>query len=288
MENKRKNKILTFDIEEWFHILDHESVNDESKWNNYECRIFNNMDIIFEILSKNKCSATFFVVGWIAEKYPEIIKRINNNGYEIGSHTNRHQLVYSQSPQIFNDDLSKSIKTLEDITGKKIKYFRAPGFSITSNTKWAFEILYENGITHDCSIFPSSRAHGGFPSYNHSYPSIIKYNGVLLKEFPINTKSFFLKKIIFSGGGYFRILPYNLIKKLTTKSDYVMTYFHPRDFDINQPVIKDLDLIRKFKCYVGLKKTKHKLEKLLNDFDFHDIKSADENISWSNVPVVNL
>ncbi len=280
--------ILTFDIEEWYHILDNSSTKNESDWINYEERIYRNMDKIFLFLNKFNLKATFFVVGWIAEKYPDIIKKIDNCGYEIGSHTHMHQLMYEQNKYQVQQDLKKSINIIEDIISKKVRYFRAPGFSITEENKWVFEILATNGITHDCSVFPMSRAHGGFPSFKKSIPSIINYQGFELKEFPINTYSFFGKSLIFSGGGYFRFFPYFLTKKLTKKSDYIMTYFHPRDFDPDQPVIPELSFFRKFKSYVGLSSTMLKLEKWVSDFNFVDLKNADTQINWSEVPVVKF
>jgi len=203
---------------------------------------------------------------------------------------------------------------LEDITGQKVKYFRAPGFSITENEKWAFEILVKHGIEVDCSIFPAPRAHGGFPSYKTPAPSIIKLNnnnnnksttetssqqpkpspfggvggGQDLLELPINYTTLFNKPIIFSGGGYFRLFPFPLIKKWTKQSDYVMSYLHPRDFDAGQPMINDLPFNRKFKSYVGLKGAERKLKKWLTNFEFVDIGTAVEQINWNKVPVVEL
>lgn len=281
-------RILTFDIEEWFHILDHGATQTEKEWNSFESRIHQNMERIFQQLKRNEVKATFFCVGWIAEKYPEVIKQIISHGYEIGSHTRMHQLVYTQKPQEFKNDVEHSIKTLQDLSGERIKYFRAPGFSITEDNKWAFEILADLGIETDCSVFPSARAHGGFPSYGAPRPSIIKYNGIQLKELPINYSKTFSREIIFSGGGYFRLFPYSLIKRWTQQSDYVMTYFHPRDFDAGQPVIEDLSRARKFKSYVGIKGAENKLDKWLRDFEFVDIRTADEMIDWERVPVVEL
>ena len=280
--------ILTFDIEEWFHILDNKSTKTELNWNNYEERINQNMDKIFHFLEINNLKATFFVVGWIAEKYPHIIKKIDSMDFEIGSHTYYHQLMYEQSRKEISEDLIKSIDIIEQITGKKVQYFRAPGFSITEKNKWAFEVLINNGITHDCSVFPASRAHGGIPSYKLAIPSRLIYNGLELKEFPINTTQLLFNDWIYSGGGYFRLTPYNLIKYWSSKSDYIMTYFHPRDFDPEQPVIKELSNFRKFKSYVGLKSCMKKLNRWVNDFEFIDIKKADETINWKKVPVVKL
>ena len=281
-------KILTFDIEEWFHILDNKETKSISEWSKFDSRIDIGMNLIFDILEKTEKPATFFVVGWIAEKYPNIIKEISNSGFEIGSHTHLHQLAYKQDRQTFYSDVEKSIKTLEDCIGKKVTSFRAPGFSITKNNKWAFEVIHELGITKDSSVFPAGRAHGGLPSYNTAIPSVINYNGIKLKEFPINTHNILGKSFIFSGGGYFRLLPYKTIKNWTLKSKYIMTYFHPRDFDSQQPLVPGLSLPRRFKSYVGIKKCKSKLENWLNDFDFMDLHQADLSINWDQVPEVKL
>lgn len=280
--------ILTFDIEEWFHILDNDSTKSEKNWINYESRIHKNMEKIFDILESTNTKASFFVLGWIAEKYPEIIRSILDKGFEIGSHSTMHQLVYQQDKNHFKTDVDRSIKTLEDISGKKVKMFRAPGFSIKENNKWAFEVLYELGIEIDSSIFPAKRSHGGLPSYGASEPSILQYNGVQLKEFPINTKTILGKKIIYSGGGYFRLAPYSILNKWSKKDDYIMSYFHPRDFDSSQPIIESLSFTRKFKSYVGLKNSETKLKKWLTDFDFTDIESANKKINWDKAKIVNL
>jgi polysaccharide deacetylase family protein (PEP-CTERM system associated) len=280
--------ILTFDIEEWFHILDNHSTKTINEWQDYESRIHRNMERLFSVLERYNQKATFFCLGWIAENYPETIKAIVEKGHEIGSHTRMHQLIYEQSPQSFKNDLEHSIKTLEDISGQKVKYFRAPGFSIKEKNKWAFDILAEAGIEADFSIFPAPRAHGGFPSYTSPTPSLLSYNGIQLKELPINYTNIMGKPLIFSGGGYFRLFPYSLIKRWTKQSDYVMTYLHPRDFDPDQPVIKDLPLHRKFKSYVGLNSSMHKLEKWLQDFEFVDAGTAIERINWNKVPVVKI
>ena len=281
--------ILTFDIEDWFHILDNPSTQTVSHWNNFPSRIYKGMDTIHNILFKtDNPRATFFVLGWIAEKYPKLVREISERGYEIGSHTHLHQLVYNQDQKTFRNDVEKSVKTLEDCTGKKVRSFRAPGFSITERNKWAFEVLYELGIEIDASVFPAGRAHGGLASYKQAKPSILKYNGIQLKEFPINTHQFLGKPIIFSGGGYFRLLPYSFIKSWSSSSDYVMTYFHPRDFDYQQPVVPGLSLPRRFKSYVGLKKCKPKLVRWLNDFDFIDLQQANKKINWAKTPIVNL
>lgn len=280
--------ILTFDIEEWFHILDNDSTKSEKEWNKFSSRIHSNMEVIFDILDQTNTKASFFVLGWIAEKYPEVVKEIKRRGFEIGSHTHLHQLAYNQNRIDFYNDVEFSIKTLEDITGDKVRMFRAPGFSITEKNKWAFEVLHELGIEVDSSVFPAGRAHGGMPSYKEGKPSLLSYCGISLKEFPINTYKMFNKQLIYSGGGYFRLMPYYLIKRFSRDSEYIMSYFHPRDFDHNQPLIKDLSLSRKFKSYVGLKKTEKKLKSWLNDFNFTDISQVDAYIDWKMVKKIKL
>jgi hypothetical protein len=137
-------------------------------------------------------------------------------------------------------------------------------------------------------VFPAKRSHGGFARYGYSEPSVINIEGATIKEMPINLFNFLGKEVIFSGGGYFRLLPYPLIKQMMNKSDYVMTYFHPRDFDKDQPMIDDLSLVRRFKSYYGLDSAFSKLERLIDDFEFIDIDEAHKRIDWDLAKNVEL
>ncbi len=280
--------ILTFDVEEWFHILDNKSTKTETDWQKYESRIYQNMDRIFEVLDSNDQKATFFCLGWIANHYPDVIRRIQENGHEIACHSNLHQLAYEQTPQEFEDDLTLALNYIEEIIGKKVTAYRAPGFSLTQHNKWVFEILIKSGITVDSSIFPASRAHGGFSDFGREEPTLIKYGLDSIREFPINTHKFFGKSIIFSGGGYFRLLPYWMIRSFANDSSYVMTYFHPRDFDTEQPMIKELSLARKFKSYYGLKTSQNKLARFVKDRNFISLGEAEAQVNWDTAPVVSL
>lgn len=280
--------ILTFDVEEWFHLLDNDSTRSEEQWKNYEVRIYENMERIFRILEETNTKATFFIIGWIAKTYPDIVRQIASK-YQIGSHTMNHQLVWQQSPKEFKEDVSSSIELLEDITGQKVEVFRAPGFSIRESEGWAFEILYELGITMDCSVFPAHHAHGGMPSFSDAKPSWIAYQGIRMKEFPIVFKQIGSHHIIFSGGGYFRLCPYPLLKKWTKDSeDYLLGYIHPRDLDAGQPMIKELNYLRRFKSYYGLKGAEAKLRRWLHDFRFVDVQTADKEIDWAKAKIINL
>lgn len=280
--------ILTFDVEEWFHILDNDSTKTEKEWSNYETRLHINMEKIFDLLERKNQKATFFCLGWVGRKYPDIIKKISDSGYEVATHSDLHQLAYEQNREVFRADLERSIKSLEDIIGKKVITYRAPGFSVREENKWVFEELVKHGIEIDCSIFPTKRSHGGLPNYGHAEPTIIELDGITLKEFPLNLFEIAGKKIIFSGGGYFRLLPYWMIRLMMKKSDYTMTYFHPRDFDPSQPVIQELSLVRKFKSYYGLSTSFNKMEKLITDFTFIDLHEATKKIDWSTIKHIKI
>jgi peptidoglycan-N-acetylglucosamine deacetylase len=279
-------KILTFDIEEWFHILDNDATKTEAEWEGFESRIHGNMDKIHGMLGDQK--ATFFCLGWVARKFPEVLKEIDRIGHEIATHSDLHQLAYEQNRQTFEQDLERSIKSIEDVIGKKVRAYRAPGFSLMEQNKWVFEVLMKNGIEIDASIFPAERSHGGFAQFGHAEPCWIDIDGMRMKEFPINLSSFAGKNLIFSGGGYFRLFPFSMLDIMTKNSDYVMTYFHPRDFDAEQPMVPGLNFVRKFKSYYGLKGCLSKLDKLIKKYEFVDIRTAEASIDWEKAKVVNL
>lgn len=280
--------ILTFDIEEWFHLLDCDATRTENEWKNYEVRIYDNVERIFRVLEDTNTKATFFIIGWIAKTYPDLVRKISEK-YQIGCHTMNHQLVWQQTPEEFKADVEEGVKMLEDITSKKVECFRAPGFSIRESEAWAFETLADLGIKYDCSVFPAAHAHGGMPSYPKAAPGIIEYNGVQMKEFPVGFKTIAGKHIMFSGGGYFRLFPYALVKKWTEESKaYLLSYIHPRDLDAGQPIIKSLSATRKFRSYVGLKGAEQKLRHWLTDFQFIDVATADLQWDWSTALHVKL
>jgi len=280
--------ILTFDVEDWFHILDNPATKGEKQWNRLESRIHQNMDRILDLLEKHNQKATFFSIGWVARKYPEILQKIDSCGYEIASHSDMHQLAYEFDREEFRQDLDRSVKSIEDVIGKKVRAYRAPGFSLMKQNKWVFEELVKNGIEMDCSVFPAKRAHGGFEEFGYAEPAYIEIDGAKIKEFPINIYQVFGQNVIFSGGGYFRLLPYPIIKYFMKHSNYVMTYLHPRDFDAQQPMIEGLSAFRKFKSYVGLRSSKRKLDRLLDDFQFIDLNEADKNMDWAKSKIITL
>ena len=281
--------ILTFDIEEWFHIDFKPRPNLEAHWEQFESRIHTNMDTIFRMLDTVPYPATFFCIGWVARKYPEVIRRIDRYGHEIGSHSDLHQVAYSLDPDAYRQDFRKAIDSLEQVTGKKVRSYRAPAFSIRPDNRWAFETLIENGIEVDCSIFPVYRDYGGFSDFGAAQPCWVEYQGSRLREFPMNyARAAGNRGLVFSGGGYFRLLPYPLIRRLFRQQPYVMAYFHPRDFDAGQPMLEGISRWQRFKSYVGLKEACNKFERLLKDFEFVDLREAERQVDWERAPVIRI
>ena len=277
--------ILTFDIEDWY-CHDVESGNKD--WGNLECRIYEGVDRILDSLAERNLKGTFFIVGWLAEHHSSVIKKIAQAGHQIGCHTYQHELLTNFNREQLFEDTRKAKCLIEDAIGAEISAFRAPAFSITRDNLYAFDVLGELGFTIDCSIFPTKRDFGGMPDYGASEPRIIEHNGYQFKEFPINPGKMLGREIVFSGGGYFRLFPYPLIKKLTSNQEYTMTYFHPSDFDPGQPDMPHLSSRQRIKNKIGLKSAFGKYQKYISDFDFVNIEQAAEMIDWSKIPIVNL
>lgn len=278
--------ILTFDIEDWYNC---DFISSDFNWDKHEVRIYEGVDRILQELALRNLKATFFCLGWIAEKHPEVIRRIHSNGHHIGCHSYQHELSFRFDRNSFKEDTKKAKQLIENVIGESINAFRAPGFSISESNVWALEVLSELGFKYDCSLFPAVHDYGGFKSFGTAEPVIIKLaNGGKLKEFPMSTHSILGKDIVFSGGGFFRFFPYWLIKYWAKKTSYLMTYFHPRDFDPHQPIIKSLPPIRKYKSYVGLSTSFSKFQKILNDFEFVSVEDANRLIDWESTRIIEL
>lgn len=282
-------KILTFDIEEWW-SYDRFSIGNKE---DYLPRLNRYLYDILDMLDQKGFQATFFCLGEVADKYPKVIKDIAERGHDIGCHSFSHRFFGDATREEFFEDTFKALDITQNIIGKKILSYRAPAFSITEKNKWALEVLIENGIEFDCSIFPAVRSFGGFPSFQQKGPSLINYQGGIIKEFPMSIASLLNKKLAYSGGGYFRLFPYQLIKSIMTKNDYVMTYFHLNDFDKEQPRLYmsfegESALARYFKKYYGINGSYSKFKKLISDFDFVSVQQANQQIKWDEVPKVFL
>lgn len=256
---------LGIDVEEWYHICGLNMPSDLS--NQYESRIEDNIKRMLDVLHELQTKATFFVLGVIAEKYPDAIRKINDAGHEIASHGYRHLEVHKQTPDMFRVDLKKSMEILKGITGKPVLGYRAPDFSIINKTLWAVDILIQEGIKYDCSIFPVRHPRYGIPAA----PRVpYRLHGELI-EFPVSTIRFAGENFPVAGGAYFRFLPYNWIKaafeQLNQQGIIVNSYIHVWELDSKQPKLK-IPLKRSFAHYTGLEKMQEKFENLLADFQY--------------------
>ncbi len=279
--------ILTFDIEDWYNC---DFISEDFEWEKWEYRVDIALIPLLDELDKRKLKGTFFCLGWLAEKHPDIIKEINRRGHQIGCHSYQHELATRFTPEQFIEDTMKAKDLIESVIGKSIDSFRAPGFSITEENSWTVDKLVEMGFKYDCTVFPARHDYGGMPNYGKGEPAILRTKaGNMIKEFPINIHTVMGKHIVFTGGGFFRFFPYFMIRRWGRMSrDYMMTYFHPRDFDAGQPMVKGLPLKRKFKSYVGIKGNFKKWKKFLDDFEFVNLEEADKIINWNNVKIVDL
>lgn len=285
MKLTEQMNILTFDIEEWFHF---DIFSPEETWLDFPPRIDIYLPRILDKLDEHQTKATFFCLGWIARAYPDVLKQIQQRGHELACHSDKHLFVREMTPESFNEDLVMALDSIENVIGQKVTSFRAPAFTISEDATWAFEVLASNGIESDCSIFPTTRSFGGFPSFGEAAPTLIKYKGYSIKEFPISAGTILGKQMVFGGGGYFRLFPYWLIKKLMNQLDYNITYLHMRDFDYEQPRFKHLSGMRYFKSYYGIKNAYPKFEKMLNDFKWINVEQAISQIDYSKVRQLEL
>ena len=235
-----------------------------------------------EILETLKVSPTFFMLSSTAEKYPKLIKRIAEC-YDIGSHSYNHDLINTLSVKNFSEDLRKSIDVIQQLTGKKINKYRAPGFSLPA-TEY-MEQLIENEIEIDCSLTPANHLYGK-KTTNLQIPYRIQLPNGIIKEFPITTFKLLGNNIGFTGGGYFRLYPYSLIKQATSKASYLMAYIHLSDIEPNQEKIKELSLSLQFRRLVGVKSAERKLKKWLSDFSFISVEQANNQIDWDKQPLL--
>ncbi len=261
---------LSFDIEDWFHIVEIKAAEDPDRWGSFPSIVERETEKILGILDEFEVRATFFILGWIAERYPKLVGRIADGGHEIGTHSFWHRKVYELTPDVFHEDLHDSIDVLQQHAGVEVRGFRAPSFSITPGTEWAFDIIRQVGLQYDASLFPAKRAHGGYPC--DLGPHILSDpEADPLPELPMSVLRWGPGRFCFSGGGYFRLLPMRIIRhgirQMQQAERPAVVYLHPRDFAADCPSAA-MPLYRRFKCYVGQKTTEPKLRRLLQDYRF--------------------
>lgn len=240
-------------------------------WHRYESRIENNTYKILDLLNEYGVKATFFVLGWVAEHHPSLIRSIHNSGHEVASHGYNHKLIYNLTPGQFREDIRKAKIITEDIIGTSVSGYRAASYSIIKKTLWALDILIEEGFVYDSSIFPIHHDRYGFPEAER-FPHIIKRPAGTIMEFPPSTYQILGQNIPVAGGGYLRLFPFQFIKKAIKEinekeKNIAVLYLHPWEIDVDQPRLNGCWKSR-LRHYINLSSTMPKLKNFLNEFRF--------------------
>jgi polysaccharide deacetylase family protein (PEP-CTERM system associated) len=265
------NNVLTIDVEDYFHVSALAKPINRNDWDSIKPRVVENVKLLLDMFDEHNVKATHFVLGWVAERYPDLIKEIDRRGHEVASHGYSHQLVYNQTPQVFENETRDSKNLIEDIIGKPVNGYRAASYSITRKSLWALDILVELGFIYDSSIFPVVHDRYGIkgsPEYPHALETPTKQR---LIEYPLSTYRLFGQTIPVAGGGYFRLYPYWLsrffYRRINKSSTPFVFYLHPWEVDPDQPRVK-ASFLSEFRHYNNLDKTQERLSNLLDDFSF--------------------
>jgi len=267
--------VLTFDVEDWFQVAALSNVIRHEDWDKCESRIMVNMVRIVEVLAREKVKATFFVLGWIAERFPQVVRMLYEAGHEVATHGYFHKSITEQTWREFEQDLTRSIRAIEEIIPEKVVGYRAPNFSVSPETFWVFEILADQGIKYDSSIFPIKHDRYGVKDFSR-FPVSIRLDGYRrVVEFPVSTVNLLGRNIPVSGGGYFRLYPYHFIKwaisSINSSGNPVLVFLHPWELDPDLPRV-NAGFFSKFRTYANLYLTQERFNRLLNDFQFSSVK----------------
>ena len=258
---------LTIDVEDYFQVSALAPYIPRSEWDSRECRVERNVDRILAMLDDHDTRATFFTLGWIAERYPQLIRRIEAQGHEVASHGYGHERASDLSEAAFRADIETAKKILEDLCGKAVNGYRAPSFSIGAANLWAFEVLARAGYRYSSSIYPIRHDHYGMPDS----PRFAHHVHDTLLELPITTLRLFNRNLPSSGGGYFRLLPYAVSRWMLQRvnsheQESAIFYFHPWEIDVDQPRIAGINRRTRFRHYVNIDRMEQRLACLLRDF----------------------
>ncbi|HMV20919.1 MAG: DUF3473 domain-containing protein [Betaproteobacteria bacterium] len=258
--------MFTIDVEDYFQVSAFAPHIPRSTWSSMECRVERNVDRILQLLADHSTKATFFTLGWIAERYPEVVRRIADGGHEIASHGYGHERAHDQTPEEFTADIRLAKLVLEDLSGQEVVGYRAPSFSIGEGNLWAFECLESEGYRYSSSIYPIQHDHYGMPDA----PRFAHRIGRLI-EVPATTVRMMRRNWPASGGGYFRLMPYSvsrwLLQQVNQKDgEPAVFYFHPWEIDPEQPRIPNVGAKTRFRHYVNIDRTEGRLAQLLKDF----------------------
>lgn len=279
---------FTVDVEEHFQVAALKGAFDPSQWSEQDSRVEDNTRKVLDILAEHDTRGTFFVLGWVAEQNPGLIRSIVSAGHELACHGYSHQLVYEQQASVFADETRRAKMTLEDISGEPIAGYRAASYSITAESIWALDILVDLGFMYDSSIVPARHDLYGIPSAPAQPYRIQMENGQELAEFPPSTIPLFGQRLPVGGGGYFRLFPYGFTRwaltKINNKRVPFSFYTHPWEVDPDQPRV-DTNWKSRFRHYTNLDKTEPRLQMLLRDFRFSTMRSV---ISRQNLSLISV
>jgi len=271
MEKTKIKNAMTVDVEDYFQVSAFETFIDKSSWGKQECRVENSTNIILDLFAEKNIKATFFTLGWVAERYPQLVRRIVSEGHELASHGYDHVRVIHQTPEEFKADVIKTKRILEDLSGEQVNGYRAASYSIKKTNLWALDVLYETGHQYSSSIYPVKHDLYGIPDAPRFkyYPR--GKDGIL--EIPITTLNMMGKKLPAGGGGFFRFYPYFFSRWALRQVNLIdgqsgMFYFHPWEIDVEQPKVPGVNGKSKFRHYLNLDKMLPRLRMLLNDFQW--------------------
>jgi polysaccharide deacetylase family protein (PEP-CTERM system associated) len=268
---------FTVDVEDYFQVTAFERHIERDDWLGFESRVARGTHRLLELLARHNTPATFYVLGWIAKRHPELVREIRAAGHEIGSHSYWHRLVYDLSPGDFRNDLSLSLRAIEDTAGQTVTHYRAPSFSITKRSLWALDILAEHGITCDSSIFPVHHDRYGIPKANRRIHRIETSAGSLW-EFPPAVSRVGGVNVPVSGGGYFRLYPLSLtircLRQINRAGQPFIFYVHPWELDPDQPRLSAGSRLSRLRHRVNLATTEAKLDRLLTRFRFGTVSQV--------------
>jgi len=258
---------LTIDVEDYFQVSAFAPYIARSEWDQRECRVERNVQRILAMLAERQTHATFFTLGWIAERYPQLVRDIVAGGHELASHGYGHQRASDLDEAAFRSDVAGAKALLEDVSGVAVNGYRAPSFSIGKDNLWALETLLRAGYRYSSSIYPIAHDHYGMPDA----PRFAHRTEQGLLEVPVTTLRLFERNLPSSGGGYFRLLPYAVTRWMLRRLNQVeresaVFYFHPWEIDPQQPRIDGIDARTRFRHYVNLDSNEHKLGRLIDDF----------------------
>lgn len=266
---------MTVDLEDYFHVSVFDGIVPRSEWNGMESRVRCNTERLLALFDDFHVRATFFVLGWVAERQPQLVRMIADAGHEIASHGYAHRLIYDQTPAAFRDDVSRAKRVLEDAANRAVHGYRAPSYSVTPRSLWALDILIDEGYAYDASIFPIRHDRYGIP-VSPRLPYSVERPGGTIIEIPASTVRLGPLNVPVAGGGYFRILPYGWtrwgIAELNRQRVPAVFYIHPWEIDPGQPRLQ-AGWLGRFRHYRNLDKTEGRLRALLREFRFAPVRT---------------